>query len=561
LVLVCSTFALSLPITFPGADWETRTPAEVGVDAMRIDQFAASVGGDGCIVKDGYIIKTWGNQSKADWASAAKPVIATMLFFAIQEGKLTGVNDLVDPWWDNALIDKDKTMTFRHLADMTSGYARAEAPGTAFAYNDYAIQLYARTLFDKVFGEGLANTAATKPERLGAIGFQDGSIFSSRGGYGLSTTPRDFARIGWFWCNKGYWDGVQVLDKRFFDNYLKPDVPWDLPRSTGAGTDYLGLGSYGGGSDQSEWGQGIYGFNWWFNAPMEPNGPLAWPDAPADLFMANGHWNKELCVVIPSRGIVAAARGYWGTLSPGDSNATMNQYLKLLTDAVIMPVDEPPSATDMKVNLITKYLTSSCSSGLWFGWQGEQQYKPMLEIVYELEQVPYINVYQHGFNGLDDAHAFFIKEDGGWDGDDRELHKHNISQQAGAVRHGLFKCDISDIPPDANIVEATLHLHIHSEEGIRRGSCGVIGFFECTKEWNWDTVDWFQYGDGLLWDAEGGDYGVKVKNLWVIEDIRNQGYGLTNNQFPLDLTDYVIALQHNRLVALSENTPETDPGL
>ena len=49
-----------------------------------------------------------------------------------------------------------------------------------------------------------------------------------------------------------------------------------------------GLGTYGGGSDQPEWGQGIYGFNWWFNAPMEPNGPLAWPDAPEYLFMATG---------------------------------------------------------------------------------------------------------------------------------------------------------------------------------------------------------------------------------------------------------------------------------
>ncbi|HUV65449.1 MAG TPA: hypothetical protein VMW24_16250 [Sedimentisphaerales bacterium] len=62
-------------------------------------------------------------------------------------------------------------------------------------------------------------------------------------------------------------------------------------------------------------------------------------------------------MVIPSRGIVEAARGNWGTLNPGDPNASMNQYLKLLTEAAIMPVNEPPSSTDMKVNLITKYLT------------------------------------------------------------------------------------------------------------------------------------------------------------------------------------------------------------
>jgi len=184
----------------------------------------------------------------------------------------------------------------------------------------------------------------------------------------------------------------------------------------------------------------------------------------------------------------------------------------------------------------------------------------MLEIAYELEEVSCTHFYQHGLNGLDDAHGFFIKKDG-WDGDNRELHKHNIKQQDGLVRHGLFKCDISDIPLDASIVEATLHLHIHSREGLIRGACSIIGFFECKKEWDWDYVDWLQYDDGLPWDAEGGDCGVKIKDLWVIEDIRNQGYGMTINQFPLDLTDCVIALQHNRIMALSKNTPETDPSL
>ena len=44
-------------------------------------------------------------------------------------------------------------MTFRHLANMMSGYGRPDSPGAAWAYNDYAIQLYQRTVFDRVFQE------------------------------------------------------------------------------------------------------------------------------------------------------------------------------------------------------------------------------------------------------------------------------------------------------------------------------------------------------------------------------------------------------------------------
>ena len=62
-------------------------------------------------------------------------------------------------------------MTFRHLADMTSGYGRPERPGEAFAYNDYAIQLYQLTLFDRVF-QRTPEKAAHDPRRLGALGLR-----------------------------------------------------------------------------------------------------------------------------------------------------------------------------------------------------------------------------------------------------------------------------------------------------------------------------------------------------------------------------------------------------
>jgi len=321
---------------FPGATWEFRTPAEFGINDSKLNQFVSSIGGTGCIVYNGYMIKTWGNQgSKADWASAVKPVISTMLFFAIQENKLPSVDDLIyNHGW--ALVPKDQTMTFRHLANMIGNYTRTEAPGAAWAYNDYGIQLYQKTLFDRVYGT-TPNAAATAPTRLGALQFQDGSIFSSRDGYGLYTSVRDYARIGWFWLNKGNWNGTQLLPTSYFDNFMKPYVPGSLPRSCSScsTSDYLGIGTSGGGSNDFAYGPGIYGFNWWFNAKggLHPN-DLTWPDAPLDTFQANGHWNTEIVTVIPSRKLVVSAIGNWGTFQPGSASAGMNQNLKLLAEAV-----------------------------------------------------------------------------------------------------------------------------------------------------------------------------------------------------------------------------------
>jgi hypothetical protein len=321
----------SVAKVFPGASWQFKTPAEVGLDAAKLDQFVANVGGDGCIVRSGYMVKCWGSSSaKTDWASAAKPVMSTLLFFAVHDARLSGVDDLISNWGWN-LLTKDRTMRFRHLANMMGGYARGEVPGAAWAYNDYAITVYAKTL-EKVYGKSL-NSAAL--DKMGALQFQDGSLFSSRNGYGVSTSVRDFARIGWFWLNKGYWNGTQLLPAGYFATYLKPGVANRLPVTSSGGSDYLGVGTFGGDSNQTPFGPGLYGFNWWFNGKVGTGSNLHWPDAPADTFQANGHWGAKVVTVIPSLNMVVSAIGNWGGFAPGSASSGMNQNLKLLSDAAI----------------------------------------------------------------------------------------------------------------------------------------------------------------------------------------------------------------------------------
>jgi CubicO group peptidase (beta-lactamase class C family) len=228
------------------------------------------------------------------------------------------------------LVAADRPMTFWHLVNAVTGYARIEAPGAAWAYNDVAIALRNR-LVETIYGGPLD---APLRERLAPLRLQDGSLLTTRNGFGVSTTTRDFARIGWFWLNRGNWNGSQILAESFFDAYMRPQVPGTTPRTTAPDADYLNVGSTGGGTDQTPYGPGIFGLNWWFNDIVGTTGLRAWPDAPLDTVQAIGHFNREFVVMIPSLNMVITNRGLWGTFQPGNASSGINQRFRLLMAAV-----------------------------------------------------------------------------------------------------------------------------------------------------------------------------------------------------------------------------------
>ncbi|MGB5686604.1 MAG: serine hydrolase [Candidatus Electrothrix sp.] len=313
-------------LIFPKKEWEKQPTEALCRNAGALEQFTQHVGGSGVIIKNGYLIKAWGNPAgRTMWASATKPVLSTLLLFAAQEDRVK-IDGQIHPFMPE-LLGKDRQITFRHLANMTSGYARRESPGQAFAYNDYAVKLYHNTLFNRVFSAD-PNQVILDKNRLGTLQFQDGAVFEQVGKYGwfVHTSPRDFARIGWFWLNKGNWNGEQLLSKGFFDCYLKNQVPESLPLSVKPARDYLGIGTYGGSGNQSQFGPGNYGMNWWFNI-----GKRIWPSLPEDTFQANGHWNKETVTVIPSMALVVAGVGDFSPFQAGPGPA--DSLMGLLAEA------------------------------------------------------------------------------------------------------------------------------------------------------------------------------------------------------------------------------------
>lgn len=96
----------------PGQRGKCATPRHLPLTRWPSINFAQDLGGRGCIVKDGFIIKQWGDQAQVgDWMSSSKPVLSTLLFFAIEEGLVKGVDQPISDFgWE--LKPKDQPMTF-----------------------------------------------------------------------------------------------------------------------------------------------------------------------------------------------------------------------------------------------------------------------------------------------------------------------------------------------------------------------------------------------------------------------------------------------------------------
>lgn len=319
-------------VHFPGTTWDTRTDGEAGLSTAALDSILADLGGNVVVVKDGYLVRTQGTYDApitTDWASASKGMLATMLFFLLNDGAIASVDSLVHGV-SGDLQGKDQTMTWAHLANMMSGYFRAEDPGAAWAYNDYAIRLYA----DKMKVVAGTTSQAYLATKLAPLQLEDSSIMKSDDRTILSV--RDFARVGWWTLNAFNWAGTQVLPASYHADYVLSTVPNDLPQTAGAGTNYLGLTTYGGTSNITPIGPGLYGYNWWHNGFHAQTGMRCWPDASADIYMLDGHGFRANVVIFPSHNMVWAwelpvARGFVA----GDSDGDLDNMLAAIEAAVL----------------------------------------------------------------------------------------------------------------------------------------------------------------------------------------------------------------------------------
>lgn len=337
---------------FPGPSWARRSPGALGVDADKLDTLSELVGGRGCVVHRGYLVYSWGDISKSeDVASAFKPVVSTLLLFAIQEGRLAGPDARVadfEPRLKELNHGLDGDISWRHLASQTSGYGHSERPGEAYSYNDYALALYYDTLTARVFGQPGNDVLRS---RLGEpLGFQDEYTFEPFGPDDrpgrLAISVRDFARFGLLYLRAGQWNGAQLLAPELIRLAVESPVPPELPLASGQPGEMLpGQRTIGGGKAMMAIGPGFYSFNWWLNGLDRQRRRLL-VDAPPDAYLAQGKGGRAILLVVPSRELVVSWNGSPVNdleNSPGNPETELNRAVRLLRDAVPEPAALPPA--------------------------------------------------------------------------------------------------------------------------------------------------------------------------------------------------------------------------
>lgn len=298
----------------PGDAWAACRPADAALDDRQLHALAELVQGRGCVARGGQMVFTWGDPSaSSDLASAAKPVLSTLMLIAVQEGLLTSPDDrlaAVDPRLAELNGGKDAGITWRHLASQTSGYGLSEPPGAAYAYNDFALALYYQTLMERVYQADGTQVLASR--LAGPLGFQDPYTYDTfpndRPGR-LSLSVRDFARFGLLYLREGRWNGTQVVRPDLLRMAVSSPIPANMPHTSRIYADMLpGQRSMGGTRHITTEGPGFYSFNWWLNWSRDL-GRAAYPALPPDTFLASGHGSQKALWVVPAWDLVVA----WNT--------------------------------------------------------------------------------------------------------------------------------------------------------------------------------------------------------------------------------------------------------
>lgn len=343
---------------FPGADWATEDPADLGFDDAELEKVAAAAEADSSfcllVVRHGRIAGEWywGDSSATtatETFSATKSYTSTLVGIAQAEGKLD-IDDKVSQYVPSWAGTPSEDVTIKNLisndsgrhwdfdtdygglitaADRTAfgiGLAQDADPGTVWVYNNSAIQVLEAVL-EEATGQQVADYA--EAELFSPLGMADSKMTTDPSGntnvfFGLQSTCRDMARFGHLFLNGGDWDGTEIVPPAWVDE------------ATGAPSTDLNSG---------------YGYLWWLNRfGPQPNpgsatdpdasGPdaappegQAVPDAPDEMYWAHGLGN-QIIAVDPTSETVVVRLGPMSDTSEGFGRA---ETTKVVTEALVDP--------------------------------------------------------------------------------------------------------------------------------------------------------------------------------------------------------------------------------
>jgi CubicO group peptidase (beta-lactamase class C family) len=269
-------------IYWPTRDWRTSSPEEQGMDSLRLSDLLVDIEQKDLdlhsllVIRQGAIVsETYFKNYHADTPhvqySVTKSFTGTLVGIAIDQGSIDSVDHLVlDYFPDIDLAYPDpllETMELEHLLTMTAGFdwqddenpliremyrsqdwvayvlniPVMEQPGSRFKYCSGCSHILSAIVQQATHKNTLdfAEKYLFKPLGIKNYEWEVDSKGIPIGGWGLSLTPRDMAKLGYLYLHKGEWDGRQIVSSQWVEKATQKHVDTD--------------------------GERDYGYQWWVN--------------------------------------------------------------------------------------------------------------------------------------------------------------------------------------------------------------------------------------------------------------------------------------------------------
>jgi len=317
------------PLALPG-DWEVGTPSSQGFSAAALDSVArkAEAGEFGevhslLVVRGGRLVyeryfRGWDMWQMHTIQSVSKSVTSALIGIAIGDGVIKGVDQPVADFFPEhrALFEQDprkQRLRLKHVLTMTLGndwnerahpysspdnivwqMAMAEDwmgfvlgrsmvkdPGGPFNYNSGSSLLLSGILQNTTGMQAhvYAEKRLFDPLGIPVYGWYRNLAHPkhwSHTGGGVNLRPRDLAKIGFLYVNRGVWQGKQVVPATWIAQSVEPRVQ----------------------VDSTLW----YGYQWWLQPLAREGGERG---APNDVIEGRG-WGGQYIVAVPSRNLLVA---------------------------------------------------------------------------------------------------------------------------------------------------------------------------------------------------------------------------------------------------------------
>lgn len=263
---------------WPTTAWQTLAPATLGMDADKLSGLDSWINTEYpningiVVVRNGAIVYEkydhgYGPEDRHHVASVTKSIISALIGIAIDAGYIQHADqrvlDFFPEYEQEAAARQKRDITIRHLLTMTAPYPFEDwhepldklcmqsdwvqytldmlgIGGSlgAFKYSTAGVHLLSAILTRSTgkSARAFANEHLFKPIGMNEIPDYDMSSFgfddlfgkdvrgwvkdpagNSTGGWGLTLSPRDMARFGFLYLNRGIWDNQPIISEGWVD--------------------------------------------------------------------------------------------------------------------------------------------------------------------------------------------------------------------------------------------------------------------------------------------------------------------------------------------------------